>query len=210
MDAKQKVYNLNNSKITEYVDKNIIIFEDIITDEFCKEVIQFIESNKYQFIEEIPGTFYNVECFNLYLEELKKKQDLNNLSSVLEIDQKIFLIIGQIINALHAILMGFKGKEDSGYNLRKIFGGTKIHIDSIAIGDYKDYIRCASVIINLNDDYDGGIFNFPKQDFSIKLKKGSAIVFPPYWTHPHEVSKVGEGQFRYTINTWLHEKLNNV
>jgi hypothetical protein len=210
METKQKIYNLNNSKITEYVDKNIIVFEDIINDEFCKELIQFIESNKDHFEEEILGTHYNVECFNLYLEVLKKKLDSNNLSSILEIDQKIFLIIGQIIIALHAILMGFKGKEDSGYNLRKIFGGTKIHTDSITTGGYKEYIRCASVIINLNDDYDGGIFNFPKQDFSIKLKKGSAIVFPPYWTHPHEVSKVGEGQSRYTINTWLQEKINNV
>jgi len=210
METKQKIYNLNNSKITEYVDKNIIVFEDIINDEFCKELIQFIESNKDHFEEEILGTHYNVECFNLYLEVLKKKLDSNNLSSILEIDQKIFLIIGQIIIALHAILMGFNGKEDSGYNLRKIFGGTKIHTDSITTGGYKEYIRCASVIINLNDDYDGGIFNFPKQDFSIKLKKGSAIVFPPYWTHPHEVSKVGEGQSRYTINTWLQEKLNNV
>jgi hypothetical protein len=210
MESKQKVYNLNNSKITEYVDKNIVVFEDIITDEFCKELIEFIESNKDQFKEETLGSHYNVECFYLYLEELKKRQELINLSSILEIDQKIFLIIGQIINALHAILMGFKGKEDSGYNLRKIFGGTRLHIDTITTGGYKEYIRCASVIINLNDDYDGGIFNFPKQDFSIKLNKGSAIVFPPYWTHPHEVSKVGEGQSRYTINTWLQEKLNNV
>ena len=209
MDAKQKVYNLNNSKIAEYIDKNIIVFEDIINDEFCKELIEFIESNKDQFKEEILGPHYNVECFNLYLEEFKKKQDLNNLPSVLEIDQKIFSIIGQIINALHAILMGFKGKEDSGYNLRKIFGGTKIHTDSITTGGYKEYIRCASVIINLNDDYDGGVFNFPNQNVSHKLKTGSVILFPPFWTHPHEISGLGKNQFRYTITTWATENIIN-
>ena len=37
------------------------------------------------------------------------------------------------------------------------------------------------------------------------LKKGEAIAFPPYWTHPHEVSAPENGTFRYTINTWLYE-----
>ena len=41
-----------------------------------------------------------------------------------------------------------------------------------------------SVIIALNDDYEGGEFYFPKQDYKVKLKKGDIICFPPYHTHP--------------------------
>jgi NADPH2:quinone reductase len=41
---------------------------------------------------------------------------------------------------------------------------------------------------------------------TFKVKKGEAVLFPPYWTHPHSVSRVGEGQARYTINTWILEK----
>ena len=62
-----------------------------------------------------------------------------------------------------------------------------------------------SIIIALNDDYEGGEFYFPTQDFKIKLKKGQIIAFPPYWTHPHMVDSPTDGTYRYTINTWLYE-----
>jgi hypothetical protein len=67
-------------------------------------------------------------------------------------------------------------------------------------------VRKISVIIALNGDYEGGEFYFPSQGIDkIKLKKGQAILFPPYWTHPHGVNKPENNTFRYTINTWLLE-----
>ncbi len=62
-----------------------------------------------------------------------------------------------------------------------------------------------SVIIALNDDYEDGTFHFPNQKFSVKLKKGQLIAFPPYWTHLHGVEELKNDTFRYTINTWLFE-----
>jgi len=62
-----------------------------------------------------------------------------------------------------------------------------------------------SIIIALNDDYEGGEFYFPIQDFRIKLKKGQIIVFPPYWTHYHMVDSPINETYRYTLNTWLYE-----
>mgnify|MGYP003968137707 CR=1 FL=1 len=60
-------------------------------------------------------------------------------------------------------------------------------------------------IVMLNDDYEGGIFHFPNQKISVKLKKGQLIAFPPYWTHLHGVEAVINNTYRYTINTWLFE-----
>ena len=41
---------------------------------------------------------------------------------------------------------------------------------------------------------------------NVKLKAGSLILFPPYWTHPHGVSEINEiengRKYRYTINCW--------
>ena len=62
-----------------------------------------------------------------------------------------------------------------------------------------------SVIIALNDDYEGGIFHFPHQNFTKKLGKGELIAFPPYWTHLHGVETPLNNTIRYTINTWLFE-----
>lgn len=56
-----------------------------------------------------------------------------------------------------------------------------------------------SVIMCLNHDYDGGEFVFPTQNYSVNLKKGDIIAFPPDWTHPLN------GTYRYTVNTWLYQ-----
>lgn len=63
-----------------------------------------------------------------------------------------------------------------------------------------------SLVIGLNDDYDGGEFYFPNQKFKHKLKKGEIILFPPYWTHPHFTFPLLNRTYRYTINTWLLEE----
>lgn len=112
---------------------------------------------------------------------------------------------------------------NSGYNLRKIYGRTKTHTDGILeiIKDYVNFIhkentienynmvRNASMIFALNDDYSGGEFHFPYHDIYMRMKKGSVIIFPPYWTHPHEVSALENDTYRYTINTWPLELMKN-
>jgi len=94
--------------------------------------------------------------------------------------------------------------------LRKIDGPTRLHIDGptynmsgLDVSESFDQIRTLSVIIALNGDYDGGEIVFPCQNFKTKLKQGEAIVFPPYWTHPHYTEDLKNNTFRYTINTWL-------
>ena len=74
---------------------------------------------------------------------------------------------------------------DSAYQFCKVFGETRLHYHEIK-GSYKDNNEIfLSVIICLNDDYEGGEICFPVQDRIIKMKKGDILAFPPYWTHPH-------------------------
>lgn len=107
--------------------------------------------------------------------------------------------------------------DHSGFLLRKIYGETRLHVDGCdihrsnitfideVIPNY-EMIRNSSIIFGLNDDYDDGIFSFPYHNINIKLKKGSVIIFPPYWTHPHNVSNLND-TFRYTISTWSFQNL---
>jgi hypothetical protein len=95
--------------------------------------------------------------------------------------------------------------------LRKIHGPTRLHKDGINIEPIENKyipvkkIRNMSIIICLNDDYEGGEFYFPIQDFRVRLKKGEILAFPPYWTHQHMVETPTNNTYRYTINTWLYE-----
>ena len=51
-------------------------------------------------------------------------------------------------------------------------------------------------------------FGVNDQDIKVKLKKGSVIIFPPFWTHPHETEDLLNNTYRYTINTWSCQKIN--
>ena len=119
------------------------------------------------------------------------------------IDQKLLDVVYGILDRAINDNPYLHCTGDSGYQLREVHGATKLHIDNVRDPINPDRARTVSIIIALNSDYDGGIFNFPNQNFQIKLKQGDAIVFPAAHTHPHEVSSPENGTLRYTINTWL-------
>ena len=66
--------------------------------------------------------------------------------------------------------------------------------------------RHLSIIINLNDNYEGGDLVFTDQrDYEIKrckLKKGSIVFFPSNFMYPHTIESITKGT-RYSIVAWL-------
>lgn len=191
---------------------NVFTISDVFTATQCDEIVSYIQKNSALWGERELGLTNNVECKFLTLNELVK----DSTPGAKEIDDIIFEGINAVLAAFRDIRPHFKGIHDDegirddGYTLRRIHGGTKPHIDGVhsKIAGVKNFVRCLSLIIVLNDDYDGGIFNFPVQNLKFKVKKGEVVLFPPYWTHPHSVSSVGEGQARYTINTWILERFS--
>ena len=73
---------------------------------------------------------------------------------------------------------------------------------------YKDHFdlageRTTTVLVGLNDDYEGGytqLFN-DEEKYKFKLKKGDVLIFPSYWTYPHQVTPVTTGT-RYVLVSW--------
>lgn len=184
---------------------NVFTVENVFTCTQCDEIINYITDNSELWKERDLGyaSGNNVECKFLVLKDLVKI----NFNGASHIDNLIFDRVSAVLKAFHMFNPDFKGNHDDGYTLRRIYGGTNRHVDGInsKTGGFTNFVRTLSFIVVLNDDYDGGIFNFPKQNLKIKVKKGEVILFPPYWTHPHSVSSVGDGQARYTINTWILE-----
>jgi len=66
--------------------------------------------------------------------------------------------------------------------------------------------RHLSVILNLNDDYEGGDLIFTdqkeKEIKKIKLGKGTIIFFPSNFMYPHKIETITKGT-RYSIVAWL-------
>jgi hypothetical protein len=180
---------------------NIYIIKDVFENTKCNEIVTFIKENNtlHKYIEVDIKYSNNVECTFINMNEHMSNEYILELDKVIK--DKVLDIIKLVISKNEWFK---KNVCDNGYTLRQIHGGTVMHTDGIFDKKFPRP-RLLSIIINLNEDYDGGEFHFPKQDVKVKLKIGDAICFPPYWTHPHKVSPVLSGQYRYTINTWILE-----
>lgn len=204
----QKFHLIMKWKVIEYYPCNIYIIENFVDDEDCKLIIDFIERFQHYSEKWEINSINNVECYNLIMENLKQKLNNNEIIiDILRMDEIIYNIFSNALNLIHSFTPYLRYEKDCGYQLRKVYGETKIHTDSIhsSHDTFKEYIRTLTMIVNLNDNYTGGIYKFPLQNIEFKLKRGSVVIFPPYWTHPHQVTLVNEP--RYTISTWILEKL---
>ena len=77
---------------------------------------------------------------------------------------------------------------------------------------YADYPRQYTIILYLNDDYEGGETEFPLLKKKYKLKKGDALFFNNYDTYgniteqsTHRGNKVISG-VKYICNVWIHSE----
>tara|TARA_R100000734_G_C3304589_1_gene95095 strand:- start:455 stop:1054 length:600 start_codon:yes stop_codon:yes gene_type:complete len=184
----------------------IIVLDDVISEELTDKLVDYISNLKDDELKtESYGPTSNVNCKYIGLLEIKDKKTRD------ELDSGVFEVVGNIIKYLKKEYE-FEGGQDSGYQLRKIYGPTRQHVDGPFTHPKSltpssiitvDAVRTGSLIISLNDDYKGGEFKFPYQKKTFRLKKRQAVIFPPYWTHPHSVSSPTEKTLRYTINTWI-------
>ena len=163
--------------------------------------------------------------------------------------------VNEHITTLETIMKEVNNKlcftHNSGFQLRKIYGPTKPHSDGIKRSDINrcclhhipekgskakkqhPLVRNSSAIIALNDEFvstHGATFRFPDHDLSVQLPKGSIILFPPFWTHPHEVSdarhqyqvdikpedipnmsaeNIDDRAYRFTLSTWFCELIDD-
>ena len=69
----------------------------------------------------------------------------------------------------------------------------------------KSVDRDLSVVVYLNDEFEGGDFVFPKLHIRIRPKPGMMIAFPSTQEYLHGVEPVTKGH-RYSIVTWMTVK----
>lgn len=192
----QRAHKIDDLTVIEYEKTNIYVIEDVFDKKFCNDLIRLMDESKQQKLS--FSDHNNVECFSI--------QNFNNT----EITNEIIKKFTHIIKIFGGLVKGFNSNSFSMFELRKVYGITRNHTDGI-FGETVRHpidnallktIRVATIVIALNDDFDEGVYDFPTQDVKIKLKQGSAILFPPYWTHPHSVSKIENNEHRYILSTW--------
>jgi hypothetical protein len=84
----------------------------------------------------------------------------------------------------------------------------KRHIDNLLLASRFEEMaqgvptRDVSVVGYLNAEFTGGETYFDRQDLKVEPEAGSVLVFPAYYTHPHQSLPVISGE-KYSFTTWL-------
>jgi predicted 2-oxoglutarate/Fe(II)-dependent dioxygenase YbiX len=84
----------------------------------------------------------------------------------------------------------------------EVGGKYNVHTDA-----FHRHPREVSVILNLNEGYEGGDFEFYHPNGkevlqTVKQEKGTLIYFPSNFMYPHSVTPITKGT-RYSVITWL-------
>ena len=78
-------------------------------------------------------------------------------------------------------------------------GHYNYHIDGNGYTESNSKVRKLSMTCLLNDDFEGGDFNFRiSEEYSVKMEQGDVLFFPSYF--PHRVTPVTKG-VRYSLVT---------
>lgn len=119
------------------------------------------------------------------------------------VDNTIFKVVGSIYDEYLKTHPYLISTQDSGYDLLRYKKGQHygFHTDQHPSSDVYSK-RQVSIIIYLNDNFEGGETCFKHQNFKIKPVANSALVFPSGFCYPHASLPVEDG-IKYCIVTWL-------
>ncbi len=82
------------------------------------------------------------------------------------------------------------------------------HVDNILLSSRRAEVaqgiptRDLGIVGYLNEDFTGGETYFDRQGVTVKPRQGAVVVFPAYYTHPHQSLPVQSG-VKYALTTWL-------
>lgn len=178
----------------------IFVKEEAIPAIFCDEMIRRFE--------EYPDEQYQGRIGQTAMEDMQIKKSTDLVVSGKEhwsdIDQALFRSLGLAVKEFREKYPFFKGRfKDVGYAIQRTDPGGFYHwhIDG-GSHDFAD--RQLVAVWYLNDvDGPGGETEFLFQNLKIKPKKGSLLLFPPFWTHEHRGVTLEKG-VKYIATTWLH------
>ena len=91
----------------------------------------------------------------------------------------------------------YRGNNEDQFNM---------HIDASGLETSKRFL---AIFFYLNDVEEGGETVFPLNrgsGLTITPQYGRAVVFPPFWTHPHRGNPVVSGE-KYLLSTYLHYRI---
>ena len=158
--------------------------------------------------EEIGGWSKSVEVLPTSAVTVTEKRTSYQLSIAKVIESRFEVFETAIFNAVAFGLNKYiehnpyySIHKDSGYSILRYHVGHYYgeHSDSYTYDS--EHIRILSILLYLNDSYEGGEIVFPRQNVKLKPEPGSMVIFPSMGTHPHKALTVTKGT-KYVVVSW--------
>ena len=186
----------------------IYVYDKVFENETLNSFLKWINNNNKNFVDAkvtngidaqvLDTSIRKVSEFNLNLnsESQTKIHWFNYLTRKLS-----DLIINYERDVLKGVSLNISKFNEINILRYENQGHYKPHVD-----DCINHHRTLSIILLLNDDYEGGelIFksvNLQKDLHIIDVKKNRAVLFPSNFMYPHTVKPVTKGT-RYSIVSW--------
>jgi predicted 2-oxoglutarate/Fe(II)-dependent dioxygenase YbiX len=195
--------NYNNPNT--HLHQLIKVYNSIVPSNSCSDIIQGTESQSW-----MQHGWSSLETKNPFIynnddSELSMQPATPDLHSSLaphiakvfsEYNKKYFFHSSNTLNLVNKI-------SNVRFNRYKVGQGMKQHCDHIiSLFDGKEKgIPVLSVIVNLNEGYEGGNLRF-WGDHVVDLGCGDIVIFPSLFLFPHEVTPVTSGT-RYSAVSWI-------
>ena len=191
-----KVSGLSKKPLSDFV----VHFEEAIDPEFCDQVLdEYGHSDLWA--PTLTGGGHDPEARRCSFINLSEDGIIDQNSEVRkEIDDRLFDIVIEHIEKYQSVHPEFELEiqEDSGYELLKYEVGDFYiqHSDS-----FKEQPRALTIIMSMNNNYEGGEVALFNRDLVYKLDVGDILIFPSNFQYPHEIMPVTEG-IRFSVITW--------
>ena len=176
---------------------SIVEIKNIINSKFIEKIIPFIKNKALEHLNITEGvvdtSVRNVKGYHLLT---KTPTDMFYWNYIKKEIERLYMFYKVKFPKMES----FKINQ---IDLLKYNSGGKyeIHVDH-----YTSTPRHLSIIMNLNDDYEGGDLIFTDQKEKeikrLKLSKGSIVFFPSNFMYPHGIQPITKGT-RYSIVAWL-------
>ena len=186
----------------------IYVYDKVFENETLNSFLKWIDHNNKNFVDAkvtngidaqvLDTSIRKVSEFNLNLnsESQTKIHWFNYLTRKLS-----DLIINYERDVLKGVSLNISKFNEINILRYENQGHYKPHVD-----DCINHHRTLSIILLLNDDYEGGELIFKSVDLQkdlhiIDVKKNRAVLFPSNFMYPHTVKPVTKGT-RYSIVSW--------
>ena len=203
-DREVKQMMLDNRK----TESCVRYYDNVVSKEWCNSVIDLFEKSNSKTFDEERKSFTELDIDNLPEErsemglpyepfkDIKEtfirvlKQNLQHFMKEVDIKEHHFPPVVDMEN------IRIKKYTDNG---KDVF---KDHVD-ILRSKGPTSKRFLVFILYLSDVEEGGETSIPRYKIKCKPKAGRLLMFPPFWTHPHQGEKVIKGT-KYQMMTYLH------